>query len=222
MASDQDAADWQLVVHDDPETWLQHLLEPTQRCPRLGSLIHHPGFSAAPLDIANMSRSPTNRQPVCKSTPNPNMRASATSHTSTASSSNHLDESGDIFSNSFQEAFNAMFRSQSPDFMDASGSTDSNTKSSNDSFYSFSGEEEQYDDNSPQALISIINDILGPIEQSPTTVQGGNRAGSRINNDPVPDQTQPQQERNQHNQPTTWDLVSDQEDNMREDEWENL
>lgn len=152
---------------------------------------------------------------------------------SETSASVHSDTPDLMLSSAFQATFNAMFKSQSIDSVKASTSTGSSSGSSSATFYSLP-DEEQPDEVSPQALIAIVDGILGPIQEplpgfAPrNTVVGGGNSDPIPQPPPTPPRTPPPgfprpppQQGVERDHVAPWDVVSDDEEAM-EAEWESL
>ncbi|KAG8411319.1 hypothetical protein J3459_016358 [Metarhizium acridum] len=115
-----------------------------------------------------------------------------------------------------------------------SSSTGSSSAISSDTFFSMldgSGEDEE---NTAQALIDIINGILGPIRESGRIMSDESWASGADDNDPEPHpplsppKTPPPfwprpspHNRNEQDQIDVWDMIIDEEE-VREAEWESL
>ncbi|OAA43703.1 hypothetical protein NOR_04278 [Metarhizium rileyi] len=152
---------------------------------------------------------------------------------SVISTSCHSDTSDSIFSSTLQAVLSALFKSRFPDSIEDSPPTGSASAASNDTFFSLPSES-QHEENTPQALIDIINGILGPIEASTSVVQDGHQANSADGDEPVPNpppspprtpppfwpQPRPHLQSDKI-ETEVWDMVSDEEE-VKEAGWERL
>lgn len=142
------------------------------------------------------------------------------------------DTLNSIFSSTLHVILNKMFGSQFPDSIEVSCSSGSSSAVSHDIFFSMLDASEH--ENTPQALINVINGILGPIQESERTMSDESWTSGADDNDPEPSpppsppKTPPPfwlrpRPRNRAEQDgmDVWDMISDEEE-AREAEWETL
>ncbi|KAF5133540.1 hypothetical protein E5D57_004165 [Metarhizium anisopliae] len=142
------------------------------------------------------------------------------------------DTLNSIFSSTLHVNLSKMFGSQFPDSIEVSSSSGSSSALSHDTFFSMLDASEH--ENTPQALINVINGILGPIQESQSTMSDESWTSGADDNDPEPSpppsppKTPPPfwprpRPRNRAEQDgmDVWDMISDEEE-AREAEWETL
>lgn len=142
------------------------------------------------------------------------------------------DTLSSIFSSTLHVVLSKMFGSQFPDSIEVSSSSGSSSAVSHDTFFSMLDASEH--ENTPQALIDVINGILGPIEESERIMPDESWTSGADENDPEPSpppsppKTPPPfwprpRPRNRAEQDgiDVWDMISDEEE-AREAEWETL
>ncbi|KID80720.1 hypothetical protein MBR_02032, partial [Metarhizium brunneum ARSEF 3297] len=142
------------------------------------------------------------------------------------------DTLNSIFSSTLHVILSKMFGSQFPDSIEVSSSSGSSSAVSHDTFFSMLDASEH--ENTPQALINVINGILGPIQESQRTMSDESWTSGADDNDPQPSpppsppKTPPPfwprpRPRNRAEQDgiDVWDMISDEEE-AREAEWETL